>query len=279
MVYRIVATCCLVLLLPALALAQNATAPPKAKTLEELTKDVQDLQRQLATTNANLTTLTEQVATNVEATTKNTQSIDRITNVIQDDLAKQQDAQQRILDNINYLLAEQKGKLDDVKAILDAITYKDSKGNDVLRLSAKMAQSEEFRDDVRSAVHQSLETHGDFSIHNRMGTYQRVVVNQREYGLNPDEILTLKVPVGTVTARLPGQSLTTWTVGAPNYSQRIEIVPDGNPVTVYRPISGEVAVPSYPLSPPVWDPFYLTPLPPPPPPIYVGPVRHYLLPF
>lgn len=260
MVYRIIATCCLALLLPAAALAQDAKTPPKAKTLEELTKDFQDLQQQLATTTTNLTNLTKAVADNVIATEQNkqdiqlnTDSIARITDVIQTELEKQQ-------------------------RILEAISQKDAAGNDVLRLSAIMEQSEEFRGDVRKAVHQSLETHGEFSIHNRMGSYQRVVVNQREYGLNPDDILTLKVPVGTVTARLPGQALTNWTVGAPNYSQRIEIVPDANATTVYRPMSGDSMVPSYSLSPPAWDPFYLTPLPPPPP-IYVGPVPYYVLPF
>ena len=142
-----------------------------------------------------------------------------------------------------------------------------------------MEQSEEFREDVRKAVHQSLETHGDFSVHNRMGSFQRVVVNQKEYGLKPDEILTLKVPVGSVTVQLPGQPLTNWTVGAPNYSQKVEIVPDANATTTtaYRPISGDVTLPWYALSPLPRTTVYLPPLPGP---IYTGPaVEYYRLPY
>ena len=149
-----------------------------------------------------------------------------------------------------------------------------------LRLSANMEKSEEFRDDVRKAVHQSLETHGEFSIHNRMANYQRIVVNQKEYGLNADEILTLKVPVGTVTAQLPGQALTNWTVGAPNYSQKIEIVPEAyaTTTTAYRPVPSNSARPWYTLSPLPREPCYLAPLPRSP--IYAGPgVEYYVLPY
>ena len=52
MVYRIIATCCLALLVPAAVLAQSPV-----KTPEQLTKDVQDLQQKLTTTAENLTKL------------------------------------------------------------------------------------------------------------------------------------------------------------------------------------------------------------------------------
>ena len=268
MVYRIIALCGLGLLVPAAVLAQST-----AKTPEQLTKDVQDLQQQLATATSNLTKLAEQVAKNTAATTQNAQGIERLTTVLNEELRKQQD----ILNRIDELTQQQQDQLARQQAILDAITQKDSAGNDMLRLSANMEQSEEFRDDVRKAVHQSLETHGDFSIHNRMGNYQRIMVNQKEYGLNADEILTLKVPVGTVTARLPGQPLTNWTVGAPDYSQKVEIVPDARAATttVYRPVSGDTVTPWYSLSPLPSETIYLTPLPRP---IYVGPVVEYRVP-
>jgi hypothetical protein len=68
-------------------------------------------------------------------------------------------------------------------------------------------------------------------------------------------------------------------VGAPNYSQKIEIVPDANTTTttVYRPVSGAVATPSYTLSPLPREPFYLAPLPPiaPGPPV----VEYYVWPY
>jgi hypothetical protein len=271
MVYRIIALCCLALLVPTVVLAQSTV-----KTPEQLTKDVQDLQQKLTTATENLTKLAEQVAKNTEATTQNGQGIERLTTILNEELRKQQD----ILNRIDVLTQQQQDQLARQQAILDTITQKDAAGNDMLRLSANMEKSEEFREDVRKAVHQSLETHGDFSIHNRMGSHQRVVVNQKEYGLNADEILTLKVPVGTVAAQLPGQPLTTWTVGAPNYSQKVEIVPDANATTttVYRPVPSDSVTPWYSLSPLPREPFYLPPLTRLP--IYSGPVgEYYVLPY
>lgn len=254
MVYRMLAMCCLVLLVPAVVLGQTTTT---ARTPEQLTKDVLDLQWKLATAMENVTKLADQVRIIKETGAANSAAIDRLTTLINDELHKQQ-------------------------VILDAITQKDSAGNDVLRLSANMERSEEFRDDMRKAVNQSLDTQGEFSIHNRMTTPQRLLVNRTEYTLNPDEILTLKVPVGTVTARLPGQPLTNWTVGAPTYSQKIEIVPDTTTkTTAYRPIQADSIVPQYALSPlpaPPEAAQYVSPLPPPP--IYVGPTVIYrVLPY
>ena len=70
------------------------------------------------------------------------------------------------------------------------------------------------------------------------------MVNQKPYEMGPDEILTVTVPVGTVSAQLPGQALTNWTLSAPTYSQKIEIVPesDATPTQVARPISTEPEV-------------------------------------
>ena len=263
MVCRIIAVCCLIWLLPAAAWAQAA-----AKSPEQLTKDVQDLQQKLTTATENLTRLATQVARNTEATTQNAQGVERLTTLLNDELHRQQD----LLNRIDELTQLQQDQLARQQAILDAITQKDAAGNDMLRMSANMEASEEFREDVRKVVHQSLQTHGDFSIHNRMASYQRIVVNQKEYGLNPDEILTLKVPVGTVTARLPGQPLTNWTLTAPQYSQKIEIVPDTEnaTTTAYRPVSSDAVTPWQTLAPWPDPPAYLTP-----PPVYVGPVLEY----
>ncbi len=109
-----------------------------------------------------------------------------------------------------------------------------------------------------------------------MANHQQIVVNQKEYGLGADEILTLKVPVGTVTAQLPGQPLTNWTVAAPNYSQKIEIVPEKMPTTTtaYRPMSEQWIGPAAATRcPPLAS--ALAPLPP-----WVGPVvEYYVWPF
>ena len=265
MVYRVIGLCCLALWVPGIVWAQTA-----AKTPEELTKDVLDLQQKLTTASANLTKLAEQVAKNTEAAIRNSQGIERLTTVINEELRKQQE----ILERIDQLTQQQQDQLTRQQAILDTISQKDSAGRDMLRLSANMEQSEEFRDDVRKAVHQSLDTHGELTIRNRMANHQQIVVNQKEYGLGADEILTLRVPVGTVTAQLPGQSLTNWTIAAPTYSQQIEIVPETKPAatTAYRPVDNRSALPLRPL-PAV--PTLLAPLP-----LAVDPVVvYYVWPF
>jgi hypothetical protein len=99
---------------------------------------------------------------------------------------------------------------------------------------------------VRKAVHDSLDQEGSVIIHNRMDTEQTINVNQKNHRIPSGETLTLKVPVGTLTARLPGQALTNWTITAPTYKQRIDIVPDTQQtVTTYRPIESTVPVTTY----------------------------------
>jgi hypothetical protein len=247
---RILAACCWIGLIPAVAAAQT---PPR--TLEQLTKDVLELQQKLTTTSENLTKLAEQVGKNTEATTLNAQGIERLTSIINTELGKQQD----ILERIDELTRQQQTQLARQQEILDAVTQPDAQGNNVLRLSANMENSEEFREDVRQAVHRSLETHGQVTIRNRMESAQTVIVNQREHRLGAGEILTLRLPVGTVTAQLPGQPLTNWTLTAPSYTQKIDIVPE-TPMstTVYRPLDD---VPLPPPQPLVTEPTVFVPLP------------------
>jgi hypothetical protein len=234
MASRILAACCWIWLIPAVAAAQ--TAP---RTLEQLTKDVLELQQKLTATSENLTKLAEQVGKNTAATTLNAQGIERLTTIINTELGKQQD----ILERIDELTRQQQTQLARQQEILDAVTQPDAQGNNVLRLGTNMDNSEEFREDVRQAVHRSLETHGQVTIRNRMESAQTVIVNQREHRLGAGEILTLRLPVGTVTAQLPGQPLTNWTLTAPTYTQKIDIVPEAPlAITVYRPLD-EVAVP------------------------------------
>ncbi|MHB9077021.1 MAG: hypothetical protein ACYC3X_05950 [Pirellulaceae bacterium] len=264
MVYRMLGACCLALLVPGMLLAQTT-----AKTPEQLTKDVQDLQQNLTAAIANLTKVAEQVAKNTAAITTNAQGIERLTTIMNDELRKQQE----ILTRLDELTLQQQDQLARQQVILDTIAEQDSSGRDILRLSANMEQSEEFRDDVRKAVQQAMDAHGEVTIHNRMGSRQQIVVNHKEYGLGADEILTLKVPTGIVTAQLPGQPLTDWTLGAPNYSQKIEIVPEKNPTTtkVARPISngnGNGSASTVDPLPTAGE--QLAPLPP-----WVGPVVEY----
>lgn len=217
-------------------------AQSKPKTVEQLASEVESLQAALKTANENLTKLAAQVASNTQASGKNAEAVTRLAEQMNQELGKQQE----LLERIDQLAVQQQDQLARQQAILDAITSIDSQGRDVLRLSANMARSDEFRHDVRRAVHDSLDTHGDVVIRNQMASYQRVLVNQREHGVAAGEVLTLKVPVGTVTVQLPGQPLTNWTVGAPTYVQKIDIVPESNTRTAFRPIGSDSTAPLLP---------------------------------
>ena len=219
MVHRLIGVTGLVLLWAGFA---NAQTP--AKTAEQLTKDVLELQQKVANTAENVRLLAEQVVKNTEADTTSSKEIERLAGVISDELKKQE----AILAKLDVLMQQQQEQLARQQAILDAIVHKDASGRDVLQLSATMEQSEEFREDVRKAVHQALQTHGELTIWNRMSTRQQIVVNQKPYEIDPDEILMVTAPVGTVSAQLPGQGLTNWTLSAPTYSQKIEIVPQSD---------------------------------------------------
>lgn len=231
MVHRLIGVAGLMLLS-----AGFVRAEPPTKTAEQLTKDVAELQQKVANTAENVRLLAEQVVKNTEADTKNAQDLERIATEIKEELKKQSS----ILTRLDALMQQHQDQLNRQQAILDSIVRKDAAGRDVLQLSATMEQSEEFREDVRKVVHEALQTHGEMTIWNRMSAAQQIVVNQKPYDLGPDEILTVTVPVGTVTAQLPGQALTNWTLSAPTYSQKIEIVPEpeaATPTRVARPIS------------------------------------------
>ena len=230
MVHRMIGVAGLVLLC-----AGFVSAEPPAKTAEQLSKDVLELQQKVANTAENVRLLAEQVVKNTESEAKNSQDLARIAGEIKDELKKQES----LLTKLDVLMQQQQEQLSRQQTILDAIARQDASGRDVLQLSAPMELSEEFREDVRKVVHEALQTHGEMTVWNRMATPQQIVVNQKPYELGPDEILTVTVPVGTVSAQLPGQALTNWTLSAPTYSQKIEIVPESDavPTQVARPIS------------------------------------------
>lgn len=136
-------------------------------------------------------------------------------------------------------------------------------------------QSEEFRQEMKRAVHESLQEEGTVIIRNKMATDQRVTVNREEHLIRAGGSLTLAVPVGTLTAQLPGQPLTTWTITAPKYEQKIDIVPSET-VTAYRPVDGSSVTALKPIeSITTYRPVYT------PAPVYVNPVieTYYVDPY
>lgn len=106
---------------------------------------------------------------------------------------------------------------------------------DVLDISSQM-KNPSFRQAFDSAMHDVIRTKtGTFTITNKMPTYQRFLVNRVEYGLQPGEPITLKLPPGTVHVELPDEGAKTWMLGPPNYEQNIELVPARPRRTTYYP--------------------------------------------
>lgn len=242
MFLRIVGASLLALLIPFTATAQEA------KTVEQLDKEIQNLKTQITTTLANVSKLTEAVTKNTEATIANKSSIDSLL-----------DKQTEMLQQLDELTSLQQEQFVRQQQMMESVVQQDSSGVDVLRLSANMQRSEEFRQEVRKAVHDSLREEGDVIIRNKMASSQRIKVNQTDYDIPAGETLTLKVPVGTLTAQLAGQPLTNWTISPPKYSQKIDIVPEQpTTVTALRPIEAATPVTTY--RPYTSDPIYVSPV-------------------
>ena len=171
MVYRIIATCCLALLVPAVCAGLR-----RLKTTEQLTKDVQDLQQKLDDRHGEPDEVDR--ASREESRPRPEHAEHRPDHDGHPGrAAKQQEA--AILDRIDELMNQQQVQLEQQGKFSTRSRRRTPTGNDVLRLSAKMEKARSFASDVHKAVHQSLETHGEFSIHNRMGSFQRIVVNQQ----------------------------------------------------------------------------------------------------
>lgn len=148
--------------------------------------------------------------------------------------------------------------LDEHERILGAISTTDSNSQQPILGLKKNMESEEFRNELDKAVHKTIRTHGEFTVSNKMSSPQQISINGRWYDLAahgmPNDARTFRVPVGTVTTRLPGKRLQNWTVGAPDYEDGADIVPDSSPTLPPTYI--------YPVGPPT----YVSP----PPLVYVS---------
>ena len=169
--------------------------------------------------------------------------------------------QAKMLEELEALKSMQQDANARQEQVLSSITQKDSSGTDVLRLSANMQKSEEFREEMQKAVHSSLRNTGEVLVRNKMATQQQIKINQNDYVIDAGETLKLEVPVGTLTSRLPGQELMTWSITPPEYKQTIDIVPKSQTtVTAYRPADAAAPVTTY-YSPPVAEvPVYTAPV-------------------
>ncbi len=122
------------------------------------------------------------------------------------------------------------------KEILDAISQQSSTGQYLPRLAANMANTE-FAEEMKTVVNRSIPKNGTLRITNRSSWHREIWINEK-YALRIQAGATeeVTVPAGTVTTRLPGQNLVTWTVGPPTNLQAIDIIdrqPSSSTVT-YR---------------------------------------------
>ena len=211
MFWRSVATLCLGLLLPLAATAQGPKpeegGQPTPKTVDELDKELQDLKKEVAS-------MREEIAA-----VATVEDISSALAGLEDRLTEQIAARMSGVDNRVRELTVKTEQLSN---------------SDALRLDANM-QDDEFRQTMQKAVNDSIRDTGDVIIRNKMATQQQIQVNMKDYVVDAGGSLTLNVPVGTLTAKLPGQQLTTWTITAPKYEQVIDIVPTNETVTAYRP--------------------------------------------
>ena len=196
-------------------------AEPVASSALDVPAELRSIKEQLSKLSSNLTQVVGQLSERDAEISKLKEDLKAVTDQINEELTKQQQ-------------------------ILAAISQPDSAGRQVIRLSANM-ESPEFRQDLRDAVHDSLDTTGTLRVANKTGDYQRIFINRTEHGVAAGQTVTLKVPVGTVSTQLPGRDLKNWTVAAPTYEQNIDIVPDPVPTTTYvaRPVYYSYSAPVY----------------------------------
>ena len=127
--------------------------------------------------------------------------------------------QAELLRNIDQLTQV----INDQKAIVEAITRKDSEGKPILSLGNM--DSAEFRQEMKGAIYRSL-GQGDLVVVNKTTDRRELLVNGMRFIVEPSETKTIRVGVGKVTTELVGyEASKEWTIKEPDYKQTIHIVP------------------------------------------------------
>ena len=118
--------------------------------------------------------------------------------------------------------------------MLRQVVEQDGAGNAYVNIRSNMQQPQ-FREQMRTAVNESISDVGTLRVENQTGTTERLRVNGQDYYLAPFENRDITVPVGTVTTELVGyEAPKHLAVGAPRYRQRLVIRP--TPAVVRRPV-------------------------------------------
>ena len=136
-------------------------------------------------------------------------------------------------------LEDRVGELDAVQGqIAGVIAEPDGQTLRVPNLLGNMQKSPQFRAQVSEAVHDVLAQQGILTIENQTNVWHRVrVVNSgRTYEVPPHaRSEPIAVPVGTVTTELLDyEGPRNWSVGPPNYEQRIVIKPTSASIGTIR---------------------------------------------
>jgi hypothetical protein len=134
--------------------------------------------------------------------------------------------------------------------MLQQIAARDDGGNYYLRLDATVNKSPQARQSLSSAIRRTIPMDGSLFIRNEMGSDQDVLVDGEQHRVLAGATLRLKVPVGTVSTRLPGQDSVNWHVGLPEYEQRVVIRPRR---TASRSTQWIPVVPPIYVDPWFWD--------------------------
>jgi len=136
----------------------------------------------------------------------------------------------------------------DVDRDLKSIVERDSDGGVFPSVRSIMA-TEQGRGQFSDAVHRSIRTSGTVIVQNNMSSGYTVRVNGRDEFVPALQSRTVPVPVGTATTELVGyENPRNWKIGAPNYTQKIEINPrPSDRVVVNRPVVGSSVVVERPV--------------------------------
>ncbi len=70
----------------------------------------------------------------------------------------------------------------------------------------------------------SLANQGKLTVENNTDSDRQMWINGTSYWIWAGSKLTVQVPVGEVTTKVTGEDARTWTIGEPNFEERIEIV-------------------------------------------------------
>jgi hypothetical protein len=218
--------------------AQGLDAPANAAAPQEPAKEARvlttaELSSELAAMQQNLKMMT----TNMDA--------------IIDHVAANKDTPQRLDDlerrMMEYSTAQQDlmKKLDEIQQSLQEIQQPAAGGERITTLRP-FIEDQNLRKQLADAVQNEMPKQGLFHVENTTDVDRTIEINRTSFTIPSQQARSFRVAVGTVTTQLPGEPLMTWSVAAPTYDQRIQIVPKAIPTTVSRPITSDSVPTAYP---------------------------------